>query len=294
MLYGQRKHLFFLVGQIFLLSFQWFNYLAEIFLIFGRNKLSPLFVDFTIGHNPFLPLAWPTKRGREQSVERDFGKSASCHISVYRPYFLRYGFQQDNFQYFSLLVFSFLGNGRKSRIVCRRRSRSYSGGDKSLTRLPPTCLVWQSRRKSTRLPIAASPKGRLRTFPLPSLSSIGGFYMPASLRFLLSDCMACNQIFLLFHPNLSLFRLPPFRCGLHRIASVGRPRSGAKVIPGCYAAARLVPSVLEKISTPTLHCVLFRVVFSLKNLAFAHPYLCEAPETKTTDATGRRIKKNVG
>ena len=97
--------------------------------------------------------------------------------------------------------------------------------------------------------------------------------------------------FLLFHPNLSLFRLPPFRCGLHRIASAGRPRSGAKVIPGCYAAARSEPPVLEKISTPTLHCVLLRVVFSLKNLAFAHPYLCGAPETKTTDVTGRRIKK---
>ena len=143
MLSDQRKTYFFLIGQTFLLSFQWFNYLAEILLIFGRNKLCPLFVDFTIGHNPFLPLAWRTKRGREQSVERDFGKSASCHISVYRPYFLRYGFQQDNFQYFSLLVFSFLGSGRKSRIVCRWRSRSYSGGDKSLTRLPPpppTCL----------------------------------------------------------------------------------------------------------------------------------------------------------
>ena len=97
--------------------------------------------------------------------------------------------------------------------------------------------------------------------------------------------------FLLFYPNLSLFRLPPFRCGLHRIASVGRPRSGAKVIPGCYAAARSVPSVLEKISTPALHYVLLRVVFSLKNLAFPHPYLCGAPETKTTDATGRCIKK---
>ena len=97
--------------------------------------------------------------------------------------------------------------------------------------------------------------------------------------------------FLLFHPNLSLFRLPPFRCGLHRIASAGRPRSGAKIIPGYYATARSVPSVLEKISTPTLHCVLLRVVFSLKNLAFAHPYLCGAPETKTTDATGRCIKK---
>ena len=32
-------------------------------------------------------------------------------------------------------------------------------------------LIGQSRRKSTRLPIAASPEGRLRTFPLPSFSS---------------------------------------------------------------------------------------------------------------------------
>ena len=68
----------------------------------------------------------------------------------------------------------------------------------SLVYLRHLRLVWQSRRKSTRLPIAASPKGRLRTFPLPSLSSIGDFYMPASLRFLLSDCMACNQIFYFF------------------------------------------------------------------------------------------------
>ena len=29
--------------------------------------------------------------------QKSFGKSASCHISVYRLYFLRYGFQQDNF-----------------------------------------------------------------------------------------------------------------------------------------------------------------------------------------------------
>ena len=50
-------------------------------------------------------------------------------------------------------------------------------------------LVCQSRRKSARLPVAASPKGRLRTFPFPSLSSIGSFYTPTSLRFLLSDCM---------------------------------------------------------------------------------------------------------
>ncbi len=57
MLYAQRKHLFFLVEQTFLLSFQWFNYLAEILLIFDRNKLCPLFANFAIGYNTFLPLA---------------------------------------------------------------------------------------------------------------------------------------------------------------------------------------------------------------------------------------------
>ena len=42
-------------------------------------------------------------------------------------------------------------------------------------------LIGQSRRKSTRLPVRASSKGRLHTFPLPSLSSIGGFYAPTLL-----------------------------------------------------------------------------------------------------------------
>ena len=51
---------------------------------------------------------------------------------------LRYGFQQDNFSaLFSFGIFLFW-SGCKSRIVCRRRSRSYSDDDKSLTRLPPT------------------------------------------------------------------------------------------------------------------------------------------------------------
>ena len=192
--------------------------------------------------------------------------------------------------------FPFLGSGRKSRIVYRWRSRSYSGGDKSLTRLPPTPSTCLPKPKEKYTPACQSKSGRrLRTFPFPSLSSIGGFYTPALLTHTSTYLIVWHAIrFFTFHPNLSLFRLPPFRCGLHRIVSVGRPRSGAKVIPGCYAAARSVPSVLEKISTPTLHCVLLWVVFSLKNLAFTHPYLCGAPETKTTDATGRRIKKNVG
>ena len=45
---------------------------------------------------------------------------------------------------------------------------------------------------------------------------------------------------------------------------------------------------LEKIYSPT------GSIFSLKTLALPTPYLFEAPETKTTEATERRIKKNVG
>ena len=193
-----KEKLIFSYWQTFLLPFRWFNYLAEILLIFGRNKLCPLFVDFTIGHNPFQPLAWRTKRGRKQSVERDFGKSASCHISVYRPYFLRYGFQQDNFQYFSLLVFSFLGSGRKSRIVCRWRSRSYSGGDKSLTRLPPTPPTRLTKPKEKYTPACQSKSERQTSYL--SFSVVVFYRWLLHARFIntylhLSDCVACNQIF---------------------------------------------------------------------------------------------------
>ena len=52
---------FFLSDRL-LLSFRWFNCLAEILLIFGRNKLCPLFVDFAIRHNPFLSLAYNRRK----------------------------------------------------------------------------------------------------------------------------------------------------------------------------------------------------------------------------------------
>ena len=95
-------------------------------------------------HNLFLPLVWPTKRGREQSVERVSANLLPATFLCIGHTFQGMDFNKTIFQYFSLLVFSFLGGGSKSRIVCRRRSRSYSGGDKSLTRLPPTpptCLT---------------------------------------------------------------------------------------------------------------------------------------------------------
>ena len=58
-------------------------------------------------------------------------------------------------------------------------------------------LVCQSRRKSTRLPVRASSKGGLRTFPFPSLSSIGGFYTPALLTHI-STYLIVQSDFLLF------------------------------------------------------------------------------------------------
>ena len=175
-------------------------------------------------------------------------------VSVILP---RYGFQQDNFSDFSFSMFFLLLEAvvKAALFVVGEVGAIQVVINPSPVYLRHLRLFWQSRRKSTRLPIAASLKGRLRTFPLLSLSSIGGFYMPASLRFLLSDGMACNQIFYFF------IRICLFAVYLHfdAVSTVSHPlvvpRSGAKVIPACYAAARSVPSVLEKISTPTLHCV---------------------------------------
>ena len=134
------------------------------------------------------------------ACRKSFGKSASCHISVYRPYFLRYGFQQDNFSVlFSFDIFLFLEAVVKATLSFVGEVRTIQVViNPSPVYLHHLRLVCQSRRKSTRLPVRASPKGRLRTFPFPSLSSIGGFYTPASFMLSLSDCMACNQIFYFF------------------------------------------------------------------------------------------------
>ncbi|VYU45100.1 Uncharacterised protein [Paraprevotella clara] len=62
---------------------------------------------------------------------------------------------------------------------------------------------------------------------------------------------------------------------------------GAKVIPGFYEDARSSLLFSEEISTPQS----LRVVFLPKNLASSNPDLFRAPETKTTDAKRKRIKK---
>lgn len=60
---------------------------------------------------------------------------------------------------------------------------------------------------------------------------------------------------------------------------------GCKGNSGICRKCKVKPPVLRE-KSPAL-----RVVFFPKNLAFPNPYLDGATETKTTDATGRRIKK---
>ena len=142
-----------------------------------------------------------TDEKRQGSVcRKSFGKSASCHISVYRLYFLRYGFLQNNFSDFSFsMFFLFLEAVVKAALfVVGEVGAIQVVINPSPVSLRPLRLVWQSRRKSTRLPVAASSKGRLRTLSSSVFFFLGGFYTTASLRFLLSDCMACNQIFYFF------------------------------------------------------------------------------------------------
>jgi len=107
-------------------------------------------------------------------------------------------------QFFSAFLFqyfSFLGSGCKSRIVCRRRSQSYSGGDKSLTRLPPTPPTCLPKPKKKYTPACQSKPERQTSYPSFSVFVFYSWLLHA--RFIntylhLSDCMTCNQIFYFF------------------------------------------------------------------------------------------------
>ena len=103
-------------------------------------------------------------------------------------------------------------------------------------------LVCQSRRKSTRLPVRASPKGRLRTFPFPSLSSIRWLL---HARFIntylhLSDCVACNQIFYFSSESVSFpftsisMRSSPYRI---RWSSPFRRKGNSGMLRCCKVGA---------------------------------------------------------
>ena len=135
---------FFLSDKLSDCHFDGFNCLAEILLIFGRNKLCPLFVNFAIGHNTFLPFMTDEKR-QGAACRKGFRQICFlplfCVSAILSKVWIS---ARQFFRFFFFDVFPSLGGGSKSRIVCRRRSRSYSGGDKSLTRLPPTpptCLT---------------------------------------------------------------------------------------------------------------------------------------------------------
>ena len=131
---------FFLSDRL-LLSFRWFNCLAEILLIFGRNKLCPLFANFAIGIT--YSYLWYGRR-------KEAGSSLSKELRqiCFLPHFCVSAILSKVWisarQFFRFFFFDVFPFSCKSRIVCRRRSRGYSGGDKSLTRLPPTpptCLT---------------------------------------------------------------------------------------------------------------------------------------------------------
>ena len=87
----------------------------------------------------------------------------------------------------------------------------------------------------------------------------------------------------MFHSICLLLRLPPF-CDFqtaHQEVILVRLQRELRDLPEMQGQA----SCLRE-KSPAL-----RVVFFPKNLAFPNPYLDGATETKTTDATGRRIKK---
>ena len=103
------------------------------------------------------------------------------------------------FRFFFFDVFPFLGSGCKSRIVCRWRSRSYSGGDKSLTCLSPTPPTYRTKPKEKYTPACRNKPERQTSYLSSSVFVFYRWLLPARfITLLLSDCMACNQIFYSF------------------------------------------------------------------------------------------------
>ena len=141
-----------------------------------------------------------TDEKRQGAVcRKSFDKSAACHISIYRSYFQGMDFSKTIFNTFLFWYFLFLEAVVKAALfVVGEVGAIQVVINPSPVYLRHLRLVCQSRRKSTRLPVAASSKGRLRTLSSSVFFFLGGFYTTASLRFLLSDCMACNQIFYFF------------------------------------------------------------------------------------------------
>ena len=114
--------------------------------------------------------------------------------------------------------------------------------------------------------------------------------MPASLRFLLSDGMACNQIFYFSSESVSFpftsisMRSPPYRI---RWSSPFRRKGNSGMLRCCKVGASGFGENLHACA---------RLRFAPGSIFPQKPCIRSslplwAPETKTTDATGRRIKK---
>ena len=110
---------------------------------------TPIFVNFTIGHNPFLP------KTRRISA-RQFFSAFSFGILLFMEAVV------------NAALFGVEEVGDIQVVM----------NPSPLSPTPPTCLT--KTQKSTRLPIAASPNGRLHTFPYFVFVLLGGFYTPAS------------------------------------------------------------------------------------------------------------------
>ena len=146
-------------------------------------------------------------------------------------------------QFFRAVPFrhlSFLGSGCKSRIVCRRRSQSYPGGDRSLTLLSPTRLT-KPQEKYT--PAHRSKPERQTSYLSFSIFVFYRWLLHA--RFIntylhLSDCVACNQIFYFSSESVSFpftsisMRSSPYRI---RWSSPFRRKGNSGMLRYCKVGA---------------------------------------------------------
>ena len=169
----------FLVGQTFRQSYRWFNCLPEILLIFGRNKLCTCLRKLLLSGITHSCL-YDQRKEAGSGLSKEFRQICSLpHFRV--PVILpRWNFSKRFFSTF-LFRYFFLGSDCKSRIVFRRRSWSYLGGDSPLTRLSPTpsTLSDKAEEKYT-LAYRGKSEVRLHTFPYSVFVFLGGFYTPAS------------------------------------------------------------------------------------------------------------------
>ena len=144
---------------------------------------APLFVNFAIGHNPFLPLVWPPKRGREQYAERVSTNLLPATFPC-TGHTSKVGFQQNDFSVlFSFDTFLSLEVAVKAALSFVEEVGAIQVviNPSPLSPTPPTCLT-KAYEKYTPA-YRSKPEGRLHTFHYSVFVFLSGFYTPASLHF---------------------------------------------------------------------------------------------------------------